>query len=209
MDTTSPPFQIQQCYTCPGDTEYYCESCISNLCQNCKENHVKDLKSIDHNVLSYRNKYNNIAAEEIVVKIPGIVYKKNCESCQVSVCDHSRKHMHHRQHDVRTPYETKLKQHLGTIQTIRREALFCRPLFLPRIKADIKTCHAEFSLYQSNMLAKTKTLKNVIDYIQNDFMHNILCDFDFKHRCSKQKIEMKRHIIRLQRYAPHQPAFHE
>lgn len=34
----------------------------------------------------------------------------------------------------------------------------------------------------------------------NDLLDNVFCDFDFKHRCLKQKMEMNIHTVTLQSY---------
>ncbi|XP_065929521.1 uncharacterized protein [Magallana gigas] len=200
METASIPSKVHQCSKCPGDTEYYCLSCPCDLCPQCKENHVKDLQTIDHDVVSHRDKINYIPTQEICLRHPSHVYIKYCEPCQVPVCYHCTQHRNHRQLVITTSYNTKQQQHRGTIHTIRSEALFYRPVLLPRIKTDFKTCRTEFSLYQSEMLTKAQTLEHLIDYIQKDFMCNVFCDFDFKHRCLKQKKEMTIHIVSLQRY---------
>ncbi|XP_065931155.1 uncharacterized protein [Magallana gigas] len=200
MDTANSLYRAHKCSKCPGDTEYHCVSCPCDLCPQCKENHVKDLQTIDHDVVSHRDKINYIPTQEICVRHPSHVYIKYCEPCELPVCFHCRKHRTHRQLDVKTVYKTKQQQHRGTIHTIRSEALFYRPVLLPRIKTDFKTCHTEFSLYQSEMLTKAQTLKNLINIVRKDFMCNVFCDFDFKHRCLKQTIEMSRHIVSLQEY---------
>nr|XP_034309389.1 uncharacterized protein LOC105319963 [Crassostrea gigas] len=200
METASTPCKVHQCSKCLGDTEYYCVSCPCDLCPQCKENHVNDLQTIDHDVVSHRDKINYIPTQEICVKHPSHVYKEYCESCEVPICYHCRKHRNHRQLVIKTFFNTKRQQHRGTIHTIRSEALFYRPVLLTEIKANVKTCHTEFSLYQSDMLTKTQTLKHLIDYIQKDFMCNVFCDFDFKHRCLKQKKQMIIHIVSLERY---------
>ncbi|XP_065932413.1 uncharacterized protein [Magallana gigas] len=209
MDTGSSRCQVHQCSKCRGDTAYYCVSCPCDLCPQCKENHVKDLQTIDHDVVSHRDKINYIPTQEICVRHPSHVYTKYCEPCQVPVCFHCRKHRTHRQLDVGTSYKTKRQQHRGTIHTIRSEALFYRPVLLTEIKADVKTCHTEFSPLQSEMLTKAQTLKDLIDKVVYDLLNNVLCYFDFKHRCKKQKIKMIRHIVRLRRYEHRyvQPAF--
>uniref|UniRef100_K1Q1E5 Tripartite motif-containing protein 3 n=1 Tax=Magallana gigas TaxID=29159 RepID=K1Q1E5_MAGGI len=214
MDTASSTYRAHKCSKCPGDTEYHCVSCPCDLCPQCKENHVKDLKTIDHDVVSHRDKINYIPTQEICVRHPSHVYTKYCEPCQVPVCGSWFGHKSHklpvrsflcgqRKHtilDIQTAYKTKQQQHRGTIHTIRSEALFYRPVLLPRIKTDFKTCRTEFSLYQSEMLTKAQTLKNLINKVRKDFMKNVFCDFDFKHRCLKQMIEMSRHIVSLQEY---------
>uniref|UniRef100_K1QTK5 B box-type domain-containing protein n=1 Tax=Magallana gigas TaxID=29159 RepID=K1QTK5_MAGGI len=65
METASIPCKVYQCSKCPGDTEYYCVSCPCDLCPQCKENHVKDLQTIDHDVVSHREKINYIPTQEI------------------------------------------------------------------------------------------------------------------------------------------------
>nr|XP_034309426.1 uncharacterized protein LOC117683722 [Crassostrea gigas] len=200
METASTPCKVHQCSKCPGDTEYYCVSCPCDLCPQCKENHVKDLQTIDHDVVSHRDKINYIPTQEICVRHPSHVYTKYCEPCELPVCFHCTQHKEHRTLDIRAIYKTTRQQNRGTIHTIRSEALFYRPVLLPRIKTDFKTCRTEFSLYQSEMLTKAQTLKHLIDYIQKEFMCNVFCDFDFKHRCLKQQKEMIIHIVSLQRY---------
>nr|XP_034319872.1 uncharacterized protein LOC109620628 [Crassostrea gigas]XP_034319873.1 uncharacterized protein LOC109620628 [Crassostrea gigas]XP_034319874.1 uncharacterized protein LOC109620628 [Crassostrea gigas]XP_034319875.1 uncharacterized protein LOC109620628 [Crassostrea gigas]XP_034319876.1 uncharacterized protein LOC109620628 [Crassostrea gigas]XP_034319877.1 uncharacterized protein LOC109620628 [Crassostrea gigas]XP_034319878.1 uncharacterized protein LOC109620628 [Crassostrea gigas]XP_03431987 len=214
MDIARSPYRAHKCSKCPGDTEYHCVSCPCDLCPQCKENHVKDLQTIDHDVVSLRDKINYIPTQEICVRHPSHVYTKYCEPCQVPVCDSWFGHKSHklpvrsflcgqRKHtilDIQTAYKTKQQQYRGTIHTIRSEALFYRPVLLPRIKTDFKTCHTEFSLYQSEMLTKAQTLKNRINIVRKDFMCNVFCDFDFKHRCLKQMKEMSRHIVSLQEY---------
>ncbi|XP_052693118.1 uncharacterized protein LOC128171376 isoform X2 [Crassostrea angulata] len=207
--TASSPYGVNQCSKCPGDTAYYCVSCPCDLCPQCKENHVKDLQTIDHNVVSHRDKINYIPTQEVCVRHPRHVYTKYCEPCQVPACNNCQTHRKHTQIDVTTAYKTKRQQHRGTIHTIRSEALFYRPVLLPRIKTDFKTCYTEFSLLQSEMLTKAQNLKELIDYVVYDLLNNVLCYFDFKHRCKKQKIKMIRHIVRLRRYEHRyvQPAF--
>ncbi|XP_065931696.1 uncharacterized protein [Magallana gigas] len=200
MDTASSTYSIHKCSKCPGDTEYHCVSCPCDLCPQCKENHVKDLQTIDHDVVSLRDKINYVSTQEICVRHLYMFREMYCEHCELPVCYHCSEHRTHRWINLQRVYKTKRQQHRGTIHTIRSEALFYRPVLLPQIKTDFKTCHTEFSLYQSEMLTKAQTLKNRINIVRKDFMKNVFCDFDFKHRCLKQMIEMSRHIVSLQEY---------
>nr|XP_034332754.1 uncharacterized protein LOC117691245 [Crassostrea gigas] len=200
MDTARTSCRVHQCSKCPRDTEYFCESCPCDLCSQCKVNHINDLKTIDHYVMSYREKINYIPMLEICVEHPNKIYGKYCELCQVPACNNCGKHRKHTKINVIAAYKTKRQQCRGTIHVIRSEALFYRPVFFPEIKAEIKTSRRDFSLYQSGLLTKGQRLNDITNYVQADFMYNVFCDFDFKHRCLKQKIEMQRHIVSLQRY---------
>lgn len=50
------------------------------------------------------------------------------------------------------------------------------------------------------MFKKANKIIDLINDVQIDFMYNVFCDFDFKHRCLKQKTELIRHLANLQRY---------
>uniref|UniRef100_K1QH54 Uncharacterized protein n=1 Tax=Magallana gigas TaxID=29159 RepID=K1QH54_MAGGI len=65
-----PDCRLTICSKCPGDTEYYCVSCEWDLCTLCKESHVKDLQTIDYDVVSYRETISYIPTQEICVKHP-------------------------------------------------------------------------------------------------------------------------------------------
>lgn len=200
MDISSIPYKTLQCSRCFEETSYYCEWCLDDLCSNCKESHSKDLKTIDHNVVPYRNKFNSIQQQKINAKHSNFVCRKYCESCEVPVFRHCKLHKKQKMLDVRKAYITKREQYRKTIHAIRSEALFYIPILLPNIKADIKSFHSSVSLYQSEMVTKARKLIDLVDLVQRDFMNNVFCDFDFKHRCLKQEIEMKGHIIMLQGY---------
>ncbi|XP_052696100.1 uncharacterized protein LOC128174628 [Crassostrea angulata] len=190
MNKSSTLYTVRQCSECPGDAEYHCEPCPCYLCLQCKEKHVTDLKTIDHELVIYPEQFNCIPTNELCIRHPSYVYSMYCEPCEVPVCYLCSEHRTHRWMDLQRAYKTKQQQHRRTIQTIRSEALFYRPVLLAGIKADVKACQTE--LYQSVILTKAKTLKNRID--------KSLENVDYKHRCFKQKLETYRYIAILQRY---------
>ncbi|XP_052693220.1 uncharacterized protein LOC128171493 [Crassostrea angulata] len=200
MGTTSTPCRVHQCSMCQGDTEYFCVSCPCDLCPQCKENHVKDLNTIDHDVVTYSEKLNSNKKEECCVRHPCMLIGMYCEPCELPVCFNCTQHKGHRLLDIRKEYRTMQQQHEGTFYTIRSDALFYRPVLLTKIKAEFKTCYTELSIFQSQMITKAQKLKNLLDDVKYDFMYNVFCDFDVKHRCLKQKIKMITQIGNQQRY---------
>lgn len=126
MDKACAIYEVHLCSVCPGDTEYFCESCPCNLCVQCNDNHVKDLKTKDHNVMRYSDKFTYI--------------------------------------------QTETRSHASF-------SLFYKPVLLTDIKADVKTCIDNFSLYRSEMLTKAQRIIDLIDVVQNNSMNNLFCDF--------------------------------
>lgn len=51
------PYTVVQCFLCQFDALHYCHTCERHLCYNCKQSHVFDLSTADHDVVIYRNKY--------------------------------------------------------------------------------------------------------------------------------------------------------
>ncbi|XP_065941103.1 uncharacterized protein [Magallana gigas] len=192
MNLSSTLYTVRQCSVCPGDAEYHCESCPCDFCLLCKEKHLTDLKTIDHQLVIYPEQFNCIPTNELCIRHPSYVYSMYCEPCEVPVCYLCSEHRTHRWMDLQRAYKTKQQQHRRIIQTIRSEALFYRPVFLAGIKADIKTYQMEFSLNHSSILTKTQKLKNRID--------KSLKNVDFKHRCLKQRLEAYRCISSHQRF---------
>ncbi|XP_052692406.1 uncharacterized protein LOC128170687 isoform X1 [Crassostrea angulata] len=199
MDAASKQYLVPSCSMCPGDAEYFCASCSCDLCLNCRDNHVNNLKTIDHNVV-IRKKYNFMPIQELCITHPGKAYKKYCERCELPVCNRCRKQRNHRQVVLKKAYKSKVKQYKAVIHTIRCDTLFSRYVLQGRIKAEVKTVQTCFSLCQSELSAKAETLKNIVKYVLFDLLNNVFCDFDFKHRCLKQKFELSRRLARIQRY---------
>nr|XP_034305456.1 uncharacterized protein LOC105338987 [Crassostrea gigas]XP_034305458.1 uncharacterized protein LOC105338987 [Crassostrea gigas] len=177
MDTSSTPYKAHRCSKCPGDTEYYCVSCPCDLCPQCKENHFKNLKTIDHNVVTYREKLNYIQTQE--QDICELIDNVHTNKIQIPS-------------DIETAFETKRQEHRTILHTIRSEALFYRPILLIEVKHDFRRFLTELSLCQSEMCKKAQKMKILIS--ESSF------NVDFKHKCLTQKKEMNTHMSSLQRY---------
>lgn len=59
---------VRQCSKCLKDTAYRCASCPCDHCLLCKETHVQDLKTIDHDVTLYSKTFNYIPKQEFCLK---------------------------------------------------------------------------------------------------------------------------------------------
>lgn len=190
METASNPYRVHQCSNCPRDKEYYCKSCKRGLCSECKENHVKDIKT--HNVVGYREKFKYVPKREICAKHPKTVYTWYCDLCQVPACYRCKTHRKHIETDIITAYRKKQQKLKGTVQIIRSESLVYTSILLSRAKNVIKAFQAKVSIQQADMLKKAQRLKFLID--------SALCDIKLKHSCLKQKMKQIKKIACIQKY---------
>lgn len=191
MDSTSQ-CRILQCSKCQGDREFFCKWCPCDLCSKCKEDHFKDLESIDHKIVIYRQQYEITRKKESCVNHPRSVLKMFCEHCELPVCYNCTDHRRHRRLNLITASNKKQQKHRRIIETIRSETYFYRPGLLMEIKADINICQSKLSVHHLAMQTKADRLKYFID--------KMLQNFDLKHSCFKQKIKMSRHRINTEKY---------
>lgn len=193
MYTISGSYKVRLCSKCAGDTEFTCLSCPGDLCAECRENHIHDLDTIDHNVVIYREKiYQNSAGYEVCPKHPDNDYEMYCELCELPVCFYCKEHRTHKWQEIQRVYKTKRQQHSRTVQKIRNEAVLYRRVFLSEIKADVKKCHTQFHKHRTEMLAKVQKIINDL----GNALHNV----NFKHACLTQKMETIKHLSIIQRY---------
>ncbi|XP_056003816.1 uncharacterized protein LOC125667347 isoform X2 [Ostrea edulis] len=200
MDTLglSTQLKVRQCSQCQGDTEFYCNTCKRDMCLQCKEKHVIDLHTINHDVVIYREKFNYIPRREICVRHPDRFYEMFCQSCELSVCFRCLEHRKLQILDIRTAYQTKRQQHREIIANIRSETLYNCRVLLAGIQTDIQTCPPQICHRQSQMSTKAQRLKDLID--------TAVCDVKTRYRgllidrIQQEKRKMNRHLTHIQNY---------
>lgn len=186
MEAASPVYRIRHCSMCLGTTEYLCELCICELCQQCGINHVNNLKFTSHRLKKYRD-FVNIFKTGIYKYAMFSKYDKGLPDIS---CDWSHLNEYLNITKLVELYEIK-KEHKITIHTLRNEGYFYRTVLLKKINADIKTCHENFSLSQSEMRTRAQQLKDLID--------NWFHDVEINHNCLNQKREIKRYTVLMQK----------
>lgn len=176
-------YRVRLCSKCSGNTEYVCVTCPCNLCSQCKKIHVLDLKTKDHHVTIYREKFKLIPKQDVCIRHPESFCRKYCEPCELPVCPNCTEHKGHKHLDVRSVYKTKRQLNNEILKKMRSEHLFYMHGLLSEIKADIKKCQAEFSNF---LLTKAKQIITQLKRVHRGF--------NFKHRCLKQKRDIHIHV---------------
>lgn len=188
MDTSMTHYRVRRCSVCPNDSEYLCASCPCDLCPHCKENHVQDLGTIDHRVVSFHETY--LPVQEISLKHPDYLYRKICKWCDRTDCFHCKEHEQISLHAMRN--KIKHQKERTSIHIIRNEALLYRGVLMESIKIDVNICQNIFSFYHVDMLTNAQILK--------DLVRRVLRSFHFTQRCLNQKIKMKRYLSSAEIY---------
>lgn len=187
MDATNTKCRIRQCSKCPGDLEYFCVTCSSDMCFECKHNHMIMNFEDMCNMIIYREKSNCLQKHEICMRHLNNVYTKYCELCRIPICTECTDHRNHRQTDVETAYEAKRKNR-EIVQNIQWQALpICAGLLLS-IAFDLRTVFSNTVNLKLKILRNSEKLMGCLD--------NVLHNFHLEHRCLKQKIKVSKYIAK-------------
>lgn len=184
-------YSIHQCSLCPGDKSFFCESCRIDLCPLCKENHVQDLKTKDHNVMTYRDKKNSTLIQEICA-IHAYIYGIYCESCELPICSYCTDHRKHKLLNIKTAYQRRRQQLMRTIDIIRSDALFYRSVLFDEKKGIIQNYNVKL---KNRLLQMQLKARNLMDVVDKD-----VYDIGFIHKCTKDTQKIKKHNAYLQRF---------
>lgn len=111
-----------------------CESCSCDLCPLCKDNHVQNLKSIDHSGILYRRKLKFIGNQTKIQRRQDSLYWKDVTISWFSEFADSMEHRKLSIFDIMPRKQAKL------YLIIRSEALFYRDAPLSKCKADMNNC---------------------------------------------------------------------
>lgn len=189
MDSSNTQCKVLLCHQCQGDTEFYCRSCMVDLCVLCKEKHVADLSTKGHNFMIYCEKIEYIITNKMCPKHTDIIYERYSAPDDLNSTDLEKE---------RKLCVLKGKQHQEIIDLIRSDVLFCRSFLSLCIRSDVETFHNEISHCRSKMLRKAKTIKiridEGLDYISSKYKSML------NKNIHKQKVKMIRHIAKIQMY---------
>lgn len=154
MDIKSTQFRVRQCSRCLDDTEYFCVSCQIDLCLSCKQNHLHDLRTMDHNVVLCHEKFDFI--------------QKEGKICDVAACSRCTEHIA----PIESPFEntTKQQEQRKIMDFIKSKVILHRLVFRTKINADTETCHKTFSNHLFFYLCHHLRLKSCFYQAKTDII---------------------------------------
>ncbi|XP_078312220.1 uncharacterized protein LOC144618951 isoform X2 [Crassostrea virginica] len=202
MESTriSTQVSVKHCSLCQGDTEYYCYGCRQDLCIQCKELHVVDLSTKNHEVTRYieRMKYPpNDESEESGDPDS----RDSSEQVKRARSGNSEQVMCVRSQDpVPLPVwlspsersEIERRQYSESIHYLRGETIYNRLVMLERVKQDLKTGHKAVTI-------RGLSMAGMIGQVPKDKIDEVLAG-DLEDRCIIQRTRMTRHMTRLLQY---------
>ncbi|XP_078311371.1 uncharacterized protein LOC111133290 [Crassostrea virginica] len=202
MESTriSTQVSVKHCSLCQGDTEYYCYGCRQDLCIQCKELHVIDLSTENHEVTRYieRMKYppkdeSEESGDPDSRDSSKQVKSERSGNSEQVMCVRSRD-------PVPLPVwlspsersEMERGLYSKTIYSIRGETIYNRLIMLEGVRQDLKTGHKAVNI-------RGLSMAEMIGQVPKDKIYEVLAG-DLEDRCIIQKTRMTRHMTRLLQY---------
>nr|XP_022340950.1 uncharacterized protein LOC111135302 isoform X1 [Crassostrea virginica] len=202
MESTRISTQVsfKHCSLCQGDTEYYCYGCQQDLCIQCKELHVIDLSTKNHEVTRYieRMKYppkdeseesgdpdNRDSSKQVKSARSGNSEQVMCVRSRdpvplpVWLSPSERSGIH----------EIELRQYSERISYLRSETIYNRLVMLKEVRHDLETGHKALT-------DRGLSMAEMIGQVPTDEIEDVLAG-DLEDRCIIQKARMTRHMTRL------------
>nr|XP_022337243.1 uncharacterized protein LOC111133287 isoform X2 [Crassostrea virginica] len=196
----STQVSVKHCSLCQGDTGYYCYGCRQDLCIQCKELHVIDLSTKNHEVTCYieRMKYPPKDESEESGDPDSRDSSKQVKSARSRnseqvMCVRSRDPaplpvwLSPSEHS-----EIERRRYSEMIYSIRGETIYNRLVTLKGVRQDLKTGHKAVTI-------RGLSMTGMIGQVPKDKIEEVLAG-DLEDRCIIQKTRMTRHMTRLLHY---------
>lgn len=140
MDSPSKLYRVRLCSLCSEDTSFTCLSCNSEMCNQCKEIHCTNQKTMDHKVVLYRDKLKCIKKQEIYAIPPYSFYKEYFGNECISDLPFYLHCLDYIYLEIMKLRNQKLPPQRQIIHTIRRDILLYRHFLYTEIKSGVKIC---------------------------------------------------------------------
>ncbi|XP_061191693.1 uncharacterized protein LOC133199900 [Saccostrea echinata] len=109
-----------ECAICYNYSGFYCNTCHQRMCEQCRDNHLKERVHRKHEVVLYQDRIKELPSEKCSVH-PTRVLELFCSDCQVPICSKcfTTDHNGHQVRDLELVYNESLQQSQKELIKIR------------------------------------------------------------------------------------------
>lgn len=70
---------------CGGNCQFYCNPCLRPICDQCRDKHLQNPESKNHEVVPYKQRRRHLPVEKCMVH-SGEILDFHCKECNVPLC---------------------------------------------------------------------------------------------------------------------------
>ncbi|XP_052683018.1 uncharacterized protein LOC128163452 [Crassostrea angulata] len=155
---------------CEKSCQFYCNDCHQQMCEQCRNEHQKNKKTENHEVVHYKQRKRQLPVEKCKIHSTKDI-DLLCEECQIPLCYKCATTKEHRGHvftDLEMVFAEKVTLCHEEIAKIRNHLEPTSQNLKKEIAADVKEIKKIMEDLRKAMKAEAESLKNLVDTVTSD-----------------------------------------
>nr|XP_022341351.1 protein PML-like [Crassostrea virginica] len=155
---------------CQQNGQFYCNDCHRPLCEQCREEHLKNLDTKTHEIVPYRYRKQRLPVENCKHH-PTRNIDIFCKECKIplcSKCSTKDEHQGHKFDDLEDIYAEEYALWQGEFSKIQKYFLPTTQVLKNDIEKDVTEIKKIMESIRTSMNAEAESLKNLVDEVTTE-----------------------------------------
>ncbi|XP_078310235.1 uncharacterized protein LOC111135507 [Crassostrea virginica] len=155
---------------CQQNGQFYCNDCHRPLCEQCREEHLKNLDTKTHEIVPYRYRKQRLPVEKCKHH-PTRNIDIFCKECKIplcSKCSTKDEHQGHKFDDLEDIYAEEYALWQGEFSKIQKYFLPTTQVLKNDIEEDVTEIKKIMESIRTSMNAEAESLKNLVDEVTTE-----------------------------------------
>ncbi|XP_052691354.1 E3 ubiquitin-protein ligase TRIM37-like [Crassostrea angulata] len=155
---------------CERNCQFYCNDCHQPMCEQCRDEHQKNKKTKNHEVVPYKQRKRQLPVEKCKLH-PTKEMVILCEECQIPLCYKCTTTKEHRGHvftDLQMVFDEKVSLCQEEIAKIRNYFEPTSQDLKKDIAGDVKEIKKIMEGLRTSMKAEAEAVKKLVDTVTSD-----------------------------------------
>ncbi|XP_052682972.1 uncharacterized protein LOC128163405 [Crassostrea angulata] len=160
---------------CEKSCQFYCNNCHQQMCEQCRNDHQKNKKTKNHEVVPYKQRKRQLPVEKCRIHSTKDI-DLLCEECQIPLCYKCATTKEHRGHaftDLEKVFDKKVSQCQEEIAKIRNHLEPTSQDLKKEIAGDVTEIKKIMEGLRRSMKAEAESLKNLVDTVTSDNIEQV------------------------------------
>eukprot|EP00105_Crassostrea_gigas_P013578 XP_011429931.1 PREDICTED: tripartite motif-containing protein 2 [Crassostrea gigas] len=161
---------------CEKNCQFYCNDCHQPMCEQCRDEHQKNKKTKNHEVVPYKQRKRPLPVEKCKIH-PTRHIELLCEECQIPICSKCTATKEHRGHaftDLEFVFDEKVS--LKCHEEIAKIRNYFDPIsqdLKKEIAGDVTEIKKIMEDVRTSMKAEAKSVKKIVDTITSEKIEQV------------------------------------
>nr|XP_022341353.1 uncharacterized protein LOC111135510 isoform X2 [Crassostrea virginica]XP_022341354.1 uncharacterized protein LOC111135510 isoform X2 [Crassostrea virginica] len=154
---------------CQENGQFYCNDCHRSLCEQCRDQHLKNPDTKTHEIVPYRYRKQRVSVEKCKHH-PTRNIDIFCQECQIALClkCFTKEHQGHKFDDLEEIYAEKYALWQGEFSKIQKYFLPTTQALKNDIEEDVTEIKKIMESIRTSMNAEAESLKNLVDEVTSE-----------------------------------------